>query len=169
MRKLLATVALVGTLMAPGSAEAQTPTTVGGAVAYHTDLEALGIGAYVVIPMPQLHENISINPNFIYYFPDIGSYWTLSGDVVYTFPVSADTPVSPFALAGINVSRFSTGDITIGTTTVSGISSTDVGLNLGGGVAFPMESFTPVAGARFEIGDGNGFVLFGGVGFAVGG
>ncbi|MDH3208243.1 MAG: hypothetical protein OEO79_16705 [Gemmatimonadota bacterium] len=162
MKKLLGTVALVGMLMAPSAVSAQT--TIGGVLGYHDDFDALGIGAYAAFALPQLHENISINPSFMYYFPDGFDAWEVNGDLVYAFPVSADSPITPFALAGINIMRVSFDAGVFGSA-----SSTDVGLNLGGGVTFPMEGFTPFAGAKFEIQDGTGFLIFGGAGFAVGG
>ena len=161
MKKLLGTVALVGMLVAPGAIAAQT---IGGVVGYHDDFEALGIGAYGAIPLPQLYENLSINPSFVYYFPDGFDAFEVNGDLVYSFPVSADSPVVPFALAGLNIMRVSVDAGAFG----SG-SNTDIGLNLGGGVTFPVEGFTPFAGAKFEIQDGTGFLIFGGVGFDVGG
>jgi hypothetical protein len=87
----------------------------------------------------------------------------INGDVVYNFPVSADSPVLPWAMAGLNVLRLSSD--------VPGASSnTEIGLNLGGGVNFITSgSLSPFAGAKFEIQDGSGFVIFGGLGFAVGG
>lgn len=160
MRKLLGTAALVGMLVMPGVVQGQT--TIGGALAYHTDMEALGIGAYATFGVPQLHENISISPSFILYFPDGVDAFEINGDVIYSFPVSGDSPVLPFALAGLNIFRVSA--------SAGGfsVSNTDIGLNLGGGVVFSMESVRPVAGAKFEIQDGTGFVIFGGVGFPVG-
>lgn len=156
MKKLVCTVASVAALVAPGAVEAQT--VVGGALAYHTDAEALGIGAYAGIAAPQLHENIAINPSFIWYFPDLGDLWELNGDVVFRFPLTGQTSMIPFALGGINILRQS----------VAGISTTDVGLNLGGGLIFPLPTVRPAVGAKFEIQDGTGFVLFGGVGFPLG-
>lgn len=161
MKKLLATVALVGTLMIPGGIAAQT--TVGAAAGYHTDLEEFGIGAYAGIPVPTLHENLSINPSFIYYLVDGATMFEVNGDAVFRFPLAENTSMVPFALAGINIFRTSI-DI-LGTS----VSSTDVGLNLGGGLAFPMASVTPVVGAKFEIQDGTGFLVFGGIGFPLGG
>jgi hypothetical protein len=77
--------------------------------------------------------------------------------------------VLPFALAGLNIFRVSVDGVTVpGVGTFGGGSSTDIGLNLGGGVVFPTESVRPVAGAKFEIQDGTSFVVFGGVGFPLG-
>ncbi len=85
--------------------------------------------------------------------------------MVYNFPVSADSPVAPFALAGLNWSRTS---IDLGGTFGS-VSNSDIGLNLSGGVNFNAGSLSPFAGAKVEKQDGTGFVIFGGIGFAIGG
>jgi len=165
MRKLFGTVALVGMLVMPGIAHAQL--TVGPIAAFHDDFD-FGIGGYVGIPVPALDENLSINPSFVYFFPEVGDFWELNGDVVYRFEVSDDTPVLPFAMAGLNIARFSTPSVTVGGVTVGG-SNTELGLNLGGGIEFRAESLAPFVGAKFEIQDGSGFVVFGGIGFSVGG
>ncbi len=161
MRKLLGSMALVAMVATPGLAHAQS-TVVGGLGAYHTDLEAVGIGAYASFAVPDLHENISINPSFVYYFPDVGDAFEINGDVVYRFPVE-NASIVPVAFAGLNIFRvsFSSGGFSA--------SSTDIGLNLGGAVVFPLESVRPLAGAKFEIQDGTGFVIFGGLGIPVGG
>lgn len=161
MKKLLCTLALVGLLAAPGAVQAQM--TAGPILAYHTDAEAIGAGAFLTIPMAQISEGISIVPNFTWYFPDGYDYFEVNGDVMYAFPVGADAPVAPFAFAGLNWSRTS---VTVGTFSAS---SSDIGLNLGGGVNFNAGSLNPFAGAKFTMSDGTGFVIFGGVGFAVGG
>jgi hypothetical protein len=158
MKKLLCTVALVGMLAGPSVVEAQM--TAGPIVAYYTDGDgALGVGAYLGIPLPQLTEGMSIAPSFIWYFPDGFDLFEVNGDLVYFFPVAADAPVAPFGLGGINITRASVGSF----------SNTDVGLNLGGGVQFPGSSLSPFAGGKFTIQDGTGFVLFGGISFPIGG
>jgi len=165
MKKLLCAVALVGTLAVPGAVQAQF--TLGPVAAFHDDAD-FGIGAYAAIPVPSLDENLSINPSFVYFFPDGYDYWELNGDVVYRFEVSEDVPVLPFALAGINIARAAFDVNVPGFGGASG-SNTEIGLNLGGGIAFRAESLQPFVGAKFEASGGEGFVLFGGVGFTVGG
>jgi hypothetical protein len=148
-------------LVIPGTAQAQeeAQTIIGGLGAYNTEGDGVfGLGAFGSIPLPQLHPNVSINPSFVLYFPEVGTLWEVNGDVVYRFDLSGDQGFVPFALGGINIYRFS----------YEGFSSTDIGLNLGGGLIFPMESIRPVAGAKFEIQDGTAFVIFGGIGFPVG-
>lgn len=157
MKRSLFALALVGMLGLPASAFAQVQA--GPILAYHTDAEAVGIGAFVGIPLAAV-EGLAIVPDFTWFFPDGYDYFEINGDVVYNFTVGPDSPVMPFAFAGLNIARFSYD--TFG-------SSTDVGLNLGGGINFQAGSLQPFAGAKFEIQDATGFVLFGGLGFTVGG
>ena len=164
MRKLLGAVALAGMLAMPGTvqAQAQPQTVVGGLVGYHDDAEALGVGAYASFAVPQLHENISIMPSFVYYFPDGIDAWELNGDVAYRFSVSSDSPVIPVAFAGLNIFHTS---VSAGGFSAS---NTDIGLNLGGAVVFPLESIRPSAGAKFELQNATSFVIFGALGFPIG-
>lgn len=157
MRKLLAAVALLGMLLAPAAAQAQL--VAGPMAGFHDDAD-FGIGGFMSIPIPSVDPNLSIDPSFVLYFPDGPvDYLEFNGDVVYRFEVSADTPVLPFAMGGINIARIS----------VDGFGSqTEMGLNLGGGIGFRAESLRPFVGAKFELEGGEGFVVFGGVGFQLG-
>ena len=47
--------------------------------------------------------------------------------------------------------------------------TSDLGVNLGGGIAFDAGSFRPLVGARFEVNGGDGFVVFATLPFEVGG
>lgn len=162
MRKIFWTLAVVGS-MAVVAEGAQAQTSVGPVAAYHDDAESLGVGGFIRLPLASVHPNLAIVPNFVIYFPDGFDFLEVNGDLTYRFAVSEDAPVTPFALAGLNVSRASF--------EIAGESEseTDVGLNLGGGVTFPSSSLQPFAGLKFEIQDGSSFVIFGGVGFALGG
>ena len=159
MRKLLGTVVLVGLLVVPGTTQAQM--TIGPVAAFHDDAD-FGIGGYLGIPVPALDPNLSINPSFVFFFPDGPfDYWEINGDVVYSFEVSPDTPVLPFAMAGLRIGHVSAD---------AGGSDSRLGLNLGGGIGFRAASLEPFVGGKFDIGDGpDGLVVFGGIGFAVGG
>ena len=163
MRKLLCSVALIGMLAAPSAVQAQLEA--GPLLAYYDDLEAIGIGAFLAIPVPQVAEGFAIVPDFTWYFPDGIDYFEVNGDVAYFFPVSADSPVMPFAFAGLSIGRSS---VDLGPT-FGDVSDTDVGLNLGGGVQFAAGSINPFAGAKLELRDNTGFVIFGGLGFPIGG
>jgi opacity protein-like surface antigen len=159
MKKLLCALALAAMIGLPASASAQMQA--GPILAYHTDAEAVGIGAFLGIPIPSI-EGLSIVPDFTWFFPDGYDYFEINGDAVYSFTVGPDSPVVPFAMAGINIARFSYDSQFVD-------SSTDVGLNLGGGVQFSAGTLSPFAGAKFEIQDSTGFVIFGGLSFMLGG
>lgn len=155
MKKLLLGLATVGALAMPGLASAQV--VVGPSVAFHDDLD-FGIGAFVMFPLEEVDPNVAASVDFGYFFPEGGlDYWEINGNVIYNFPVEADAPVLPFVLGGLNIGRFSAG----------AFSDTEIGLNLGGGIVFPSDQFRPVVGAKIELEGGDGFVLFGGLGFPV--
>jgi hypothetical protein len=93
------------------------------------------------------------------------SYFELNGGVLYRFPIDSDD-VSPFALGGLDIAR----------TKVEGdevspgarVSHTDLGLNLGGGVTFLTGPVRPSVGREIELSGGQGFVIFGALGFPLG-
>jgi len=158
MKKLLCSVALIGMLAAPVAVQAQMEA--GPFLAYADDAEAFGIGAFIAIPLPALHPNIALVPDFTLFFPDDPfGLFEINGDLMYTFPVSADAPVVPFAFGGLNIARWSVD---------GGGSGTELGINLGGGVNFVAGSVNPFAGAKIELEGGESFVLFGGLGFPIG-
>lgn len=159
MKKLLFRTVVIGLVSVPGTAQAQM--SVGPMAGYHDDLEAFGVGAFLSIDVPSIASNLSIVPSFVFYFPDNVDAFEVNGDVMYAFRVSPDTPVLPFAFAGLNVVR-SKVDV------ANAEADTDVGLNLGGGVTFRAASVEPFAGAKFEIHDGTAFLIFGGIGFPIG-
>ena len=156
MKKLLCAVALAGMLSLPASVSAQVQA--GPILAYHTDAEAVGIGAFVSIPLAAV-AGLAIVPDFTWFFPDNVDYFEINGDVVYNFTVGPESPVLPFAFGGLNIAR----------TSNDFVSNTDIGLNLGGGVNFVAGSLAPFAGAKFELQDDTFFVIFGGIGFTLGG
>lgn len=159
MRRLaFSTLALAALVAAPSSAEAQV--RFGGTVAYHLDLEALGVGAVVKAPLPALHENVGIMGDFTWYFPDGFDYFEVNGNLTYDF-LMEDSSITPFALGGLVIARTSFDSEEVFGVDIGG-SSTDVGLNLGGGIAFE-GSLSPMVGAKLEIQDGSGFVIFGSV------
>jgi hypothetical protein len=151
-------------LAAPAAVQAQLEA--GPFLAYHDDLEAIGVGGYIAIPIPQLAPGFAIIPDIAIFFPDdpLG-YLEINGDLAYFFPVSADSPVVPFAFGGLNWARSS---YDYGGS-IGSESDSDIGLNLGGGVQFAAGALSPFAGAKFEIHDNTAFVIFGGIGFSLGG
>lgn len=134
----------------PAAVRAQA--TLGPALAYHDDYN-VGIGAGLSVPIQEFDEGVAILADFYYFFPDGGiDYLELNGNLTYSFPLDR-SPVTPFALAGANISNTSED--------VTDASRTEVGLNLGGGLYFALGRVRPTVGAKIEIGGGRGFLLFG--------
>jgi outer membrane immunogenic protein len=161
MKKLLCAMALAGLLGSATGASAQVQA--GPLLAYHTDAEAVGIGAFVGIPIASI-PGLAIAPDFLWYFPDGYDFFAINGDLSYTIEVSPDSPVVPFVFAGLNIARFSYDDVPAGFDS----SNTEVGLNLGGGVNFQAGSLNPFVGAKFVIQDNTWFVIAAGLSFQVG-
>lgn len=122
----------------------------------------IGIGATIGAPMEAVGEGIRFMGDFLYYFPDIGTYLEINANLTYDFPLDESTIV-PFVLAGLNFGRSSR--------EVAGVTltNTDVGLNLGGGIVFDAGRFRPAVGGRFILRTGSPFVVFATLPFALGG
>jgi hypothetical protein len=168
MRKHLLIIAAGVLLAIPAQVEAQF--TLGGGIAWHDDFD-LGVGVYGYTPLPALHENVHIGGDFTYFFPDIDNldYLEVNANLVYSFPMEGS--ISPFLLGGLNIARISV-DTGVSVPGFSfDASATEVGLNLGGGIVLglPDSSFRPLVGAKIELSGGEGLVVFGGVGFPIGG
>ena len=178
MKRLLGTLMLATALAFGASSEAQAQFTFGPGVAYHDDAD-LGVGVWFATPMASIHEQVSLWGSFIYFFPDGGtsigsssvdvSYFEVNGGLSYAFVTEG--AIVPFVSAGLNVARYSV-DYSgpIDDLFDIGASSTDIGLSVGGGIRTSLgDSMTGVAGARLELGGGEGFVIEAGIGFPMGG
>ena len=172
MKNLLKVAAVAGVLLLPMS-EAQAQTRVSPFLAFHDDFD-LGVGAAVAFPLAEVHENLSAVGSFAFFFPGDGSgfgvdvdYLEFNADVMYQIPMDGASVV-PWLLAGLNIARISASVDISGVGSASN-SNTEIGLNAGGGITFPRESVSPFAGAKIELGGGEGFVLFGGLSFPIGG
>jgi hypothetical protein len=161
-------IALLG-LPLSGSAQLQ----VGPYLAFHDDAD-FGIGAFVGVPLEDVYPNLSFVGDFGFYFPgDRGydgvdvDYWEVNADALLGFPLEGQS-FTPWVLAGLNLAH---GSVGIGRGPFEGdrASDTDIGLNVGGGFTFTAGSLAPFAGAKFELGGGEGAVIFGGLSFWVGG
>ncbi len=111
---------------------------------------------------------------FDYFFPDCSgltavdfdcSYWELHGGAKLPLPISET--LRTYAGAGLGIARYSISEEDLGG--LVDASSTDLGLNLLGGVEFPLSGLSSFAEARIELGGGEQFVLslgvlFGGAG-----
>jgi hypothetical protein len=155
---LLATLA-VFTL--PATAQAQA--SFGALAAFHDDFD-LGVGAYVGFPLESVHEQLRAQADFTLFFPgtDGVDYFEINGNALYDIPTEGS--VTPFVLGGLNIARVSVDTGDLGEAFGFDGSTTDVGLNIGGGVTFETESLRPSVGARLELGGGEGLVVFGSLG-----
>lgn len=157
--------ALVGAALAafavvPSTVQAQV--TVGPELAWGDSNRDFGIGAAMALDMPNLGPGWGLFVDLLLFFPDGPvDYLEANGNLTYNFPLENSTAV-PFALAGLSISNTSV-DV-MG----SSQSTTDLGINLGGGVAFDLGGFRPVVGARFTIEAGDGLVVFATLPFTVG-
>ena len=141
---------------------AQGQLLVGPALAWHDDAD-IGIGASLGFDLPDIASGFGFLGDFIFYFPDGYDYFEFDANLTYAIEMSDTTKVAPFALGGLNLGHASVDAGPLDT------SDTEVGLNLGGGVAIKMDKFTLKLGGRFTIGDGTSFALFATIPFEVGG
>jgi hypothetical protein len=136
---------------------AQSQIYLGPEIAWNDDAD-LGIGAGVEFDLPSLYPGIAFHGDFLYFFPgDDFDYFEVNTNLTYDFPLE-DAAVVPFALAGLNIGRASIDSESPG---IDGISETEVGFNLGGGIKFNVGSFQPRVAARFVLGGYEGFTIFG--------
>lgn len=166
MRRIAVAVVVLGLMLAPTSLKAQID--IGAQGSWGDDVD-FGLGGRVVVGLPIEQFPLELIGSFDYFFPDIDNfdYWEINANAAYVIPVPTPT-VAPYAGAGINIARAS---VDVGT--VPGVgdfsaSDTEVGLNLLGGVKFPLQSVTPYGELRIELGGGEQFVITGGVSFNVG-
>jgi hypothetical protein len=167
MRKILLTLGAIGALVSlPGAASAQA--YVGPYVAFHDDAD-FGVGGFVGIPVTEIHEDLAFWGDFGYFFPDSGhedrdvDYWELNANATFRFPL--ETPAfTPWVLAGLNLANGSVGH-DLGESGNSSDSDTEIGLNLGGGLNFMGGPVQPFVGVKFELGGGDGAMIFAGVSF----
>lgn len=168
---ILAFVAVAALVASPSDASSQW--LVGPYAAFHDDAK-LGVGAFANVSVPNIHENLAFSGDFGFFFPDDGGYdaidvdyWELNANALYRFPME-DMSFTPWAMAGLNIANGSVG-VDLGEFGGGSASNTEIGVNLGGGLTFGTGSMKPFAGAKIELGGGEGAVIFGGLAFEMGG
>jgi hypothetical protein len=148
---------LFGLVAAP-PAQAQTPWELGPLVGVNLENDELLVGAVARIPLTSLP--VSLNPGLEFYpVIDGESLFVLNFDVQYE--LDAET-VRPYVGAGISWARTSP-DV--------GTASSDVGLNLKGGLVFnPASRTRPYGEAVLNFATGDPALIFkAGVLFTIGG
>lgn len=149
-----------------GAVEVQAQA-IGPQVSWGNDSD-LGVGARIELGLPNLLTSSGplastfLIGSFDYFFIDCDecTYWELNGNLAV--PIAASS-VDPYVGAGLNVSRFSIDfESDLPGFDVDG-SSTDIGLNLLGGLRFPVGGLNAFGEGRFTVGGGEQLVLSFGV------
>jgi opacity protein-like surface antigen len=167
MRKVygFAAAALVLALAAPMGLQAQVMIAPEAAYADGVDL---GVGAQLTIPLPSLNENVELAGRFNFFFPDVGDYWEINGDLHYLFTTDGDSQVTPYVLAGVGIGRWSF-DADLGSFGSVSASSTEVALRAGGGLRIPAsDKLNFVAEGAIGIGDIPDYAIRAGLQFTTG-
>ena len=153
------------------SEESNAQTTIGGGIAFGTDIESVGLhagGQFFV------NERLAIAPSILYYFPreiveGFNFKWfEINGNVNYYF--ITDEKVNVYGLTGLNVSIVSVPVFTFsnifGGGDVDNSSTTEIGLNIGVGADFDIGSnITPFGQLRYNISSFNQLAIEAGVRF----
>jgi outer membrane protein X len=153
----------------------QAQMTLGGGLAYGTEIENLGIdvtGQYFI------NDNIAIEGSFTYYLPkDFGNglgndykikWYEINADVNYYF---SEGNVSPYGVGGLNMAFVSVPYVDVndylgGGDGVSYKTNSEIGLNLGVGADFDLGSnITPFGQIKYVLGDADQLQILGGVRF----
>lgn len=169
---ILVTGIVLGTAAVVASpSQVRAQWAIGPHAGYNIDASEVNLGAtaHISVPGAKIGKvQLVANPGFEFY-PFIGtgaSLLVFNFDVAY--PVPAAGPVAPYVGAGLMFSRSSFSITIPGGGTISG-SSTDVGLNLKGGVLFAKGKLVrPFAEATLVVSGAATLVLRGGVQFTVG-
>ncbi len=110
-----------------------------------------GVGARVLANIPNVNLEAVVSANI--FFPDNDVDWLdFNANIFYHFHTPGAN-VLPYLGGGLNVTRLS----------VSEFSTTETGLNLGGGIRFPRPGLTPFVEARAVLSDADQLVLTFGV------
>lgn len=125
----------------------------GGHLGFGTEIESLGIGArgdYAVT------DKILIAPDFMYFFSNNNFNWfDLNFNGNYLFEIN-NPDITPYALAGLNIAILGFPEFS---------NSTKIGLNLGGGADFVVNTFIVFGELRVAISRADQLVIAGGVKF----
>ena len=146
--------ALVLTCGVSGIAEAQTDRLhLGPRVSYQFDLEEVGIGVQLGVPIAR---HLEFYPSFDVFLVDVGSFWNLNADLKYRI---AEASVRWLYLGtGINFARSG----------FNGNHDTRAGLNLFAGAESLRGRVHPFGELRFVVRDGSSAQVAVGLNFTLG-
>ena len=166
MIRKLSVIVAVGVLFAAAPQQAQAQVLLGPSAAFSSEYD-FGVGATIMFGLPSVTPGLGAMGDFYIYFPDGFDYWEFNANATYDIQVK-NSKVAPFVLAGLNVGHASAG-YSIGEESYDD-STTDLGLNLGGGIAFNAGKFRPRVTAKFILGGVNdGFAVMGTLPFVIAG
>lgn len=168
MRKQILALLLVLVASLALSLPSVAQTRIGGGLVYGTEIENPGINAHGEI---FLNEQWAIAPGIVYFFPkkiveDLDFKWfEINANAHYYFEADG---VEPYALGGLNIAMVSVDFPNFFTGEVESETSTEVGLNIGGGVNFNTGgNLKPFGELRYVIGDADQLVIGAGIRFAL--
>lgn len=153
--------------------ESNAQTTIGGGLAYGTDIESIGIHANGQF---FINDNLAISPSILYYFPKEivegfnYKWFEINGNVNYYF--IKEESVNVYGLSGLNVSIVSVPVLNFssifGGGDVNNSSATKIGLNLGAGADFDIGSnITPFGQLRYNISSFSQLAIEAGIRFSL--
>jgi hypothetical protein len=137
-------------LFGPAAEEAQAQTAFGVQGSWGSEAD-FGVGARLLVNLGG--SNFEVAATADRFFPDNDvEWWDFNGNLFYHFHLPDTPAVLPYLGGGLNVARF----------TIDDQSSSEAGVNLGGGIRFP-GNVTPFLEVRAVISDADQIVVTGGL------
>ncbi|MDZ4698198.1 MAG: hypothetical protein SH809_00715 [Rhodothermales bacterium] len=161
-------------LLALRPMDATAQLQIGGGLAFGTEIEKLGVQISANLPVAQ-EGKIRAAPDLIFYMKDdFGAgevrWWEVNLNANYLFVEAEDYTI--YALGGINIANVNF-DYDIEVPEVPGFgfdaSSTELGLNIGGGVEYGMAFGNLYGEAKYILSDFDQLVISAGVRIPIGG
>lgn len=148
---------LLALAVAPEATEAQV--RFGGQLNFADDTD-FGLGPRVAFDLEELGPRFQIIGTWDIYFPDEEGldFWELNGNVVYRFELEETDAVEPYGGGGLNIARIDREG-----PAGSDVDDTELGLNVLGGVEFPLTSVTPFVEVRVTAEGSEQIYVTGGV------
>lgn len=169
-RKLCAALSAGALVALVGAADLQGQVAFGAQANWGSEAD-FGVGGRILLDLGEAVPGLGFAGDFNYFFPDDDAddadfdWWEINGNGQYAFQIE-DASVAPYLLGGLNITRIDF-DVDDGGQDIPGFdfstSTTEVGLNVGGGIKFPGGSITPFVEGRAVISDADQVVVTGGI------
>lgn len=161
MKKLF--LVIVTVLMTVSVSAQKGEKAIGLSLGYGTEVKNLAIGAKFNY---NITDPIQLSPSFNYFLKKDGvSAWEINADVHYLFSIAENLNLYPLAGLSFIGSKFSYGDVSgleeyLGVEVEDSGTSTNIGLNLGGGVSYGItDNISIGAELKYSISDFDQLVL----------